>query len=88
MTDDPIADRVQAIVARIAGPGRTPPDASPDTPLGAEGFWLDSLDLLDVIVACESEFGTVLDQASGLGVEALESARNLARVISTQLDTR
>lgn len=88
MTDDPILDRVQAIVARIAGPGRTPPDASPDTPLGEEGFWLDSLDLLDVIVACENEFGTVLDQVSGLGTETLESARDLARVIRTQVDIR
>jgi len=88
MTDDPILERVQAIVARIAGPGRTPHNAGPDTPLGEEGFWLDSLDLLDVIVACESEFGTVLDQASGLGVEALESARNLAQLIRMQVDTR
>jgi len=87
MTDDPILDRVLAIVARVSGPGRTPPDAGPDTPLGDEGFWLDSLDLLEVVVACENEFGTVLDQASGLTAKALESVRNLAQVIRTQVDT-
>ena len=88
MTDDSILDRVLAIVARISGPARTPPDAGPDTPLGEEGYWLDSLELLDVIVACENEFGTTLDEASGLGADALESARTLARVIRAQVDAR
>lgn len=88
MTNDPILDRVLAITVSLSGPGRTPPDADPDTPLGDEGFWLDSLDLLDLIVACENEFATVLDEASGLREDALVSARTLASVIRTQVDAR
>src|SRR5262249_14369908 len=57
MTNDSIVERVHAIVNQIAGPGRTPDDAGPDTPLGESGYWLDSVDVLEVLVACEHEFG-------------------------------
>jgi acyl carrier protein len=80
VTGDRILDRVQAVVARIAGPSRTPRDAGPDTPLGEGGYWLDSVDLLEVIVACEKEFG-LFDDERDLTTEGLGTARNLAEVI-------
>jgi hypothetical protein len=47
-----VLEGVQAIVAEIAGAHRTPSDAGPETPLGEDGFWLDSIDVLEVILAC------------------------------------
>jgi acyl carrier protein len=69
MTSEPSLARVQAIVARVAGPHRTPPDAGPDTPLGAGGFWLDSVDLLETLIACEAEFGVVFNSENDLNGE-------------------
>ena len=38
MTGGALPERVRQVVARVAGPERTPSDAGPDTPLGAGGF--------------------------------------------------
>lgn len=73
--------RVQEIAARIAGPTRTPPDAGPDTPLGDDGFWLDSVDLVELVVACEKEFAVTFEGETDLTVEALSTVRTLADLI-------
>lgn len=52
--------RVQSVIERVTGPGRTPPHVGPDTPLG-DGVWLDSIELVNVTVGCEEEFGIVFD---------------------------
>jgi acyl carrier protein len=57
MTADRVTADVQAIVRRIAGAHRTPPDASLSTPLAEGGYWLDSIELLEVIMACDGELG-------------------------------
>lgn len=80
VTDD-ILRRVQAIVTSVAGEKRVPPDAGPDTPLGDGGYWLDSVDVLEVILGCEEAFATRLDQDPDLTAEALQSARTLADLI-------
>ena len=77
--------RVGGIVAGIAGPGRTPCGPSPDTPLGEHGYWLDSVDVLEVILACEQEFGIALDQDADLTAEALRTVRTLGEVIAGKL---
>ena len=51
MTMDPILERVQALVTEVAGPERAPADADPDTPLGDSGYWLDSVDVLWILIA-------------------------------------
>lgn len=76
-----ILDRVQRVVARAAGADRTPPDAGPDTPLGEAGFWLDSVDLVEVVVACEEEFGVTFEGESDVTAEALRTVRTLADLI-------
>jgi acyl carrier protein len=81
-TERPIADRVLDLVLRIAGPARTPANAGVDTPLGAGGFWLDSVDLVEVAVACEQEFALVFEGEDDLTREALATARSLAEVIA------
>lgn len=53
--------RLIAILTEIAGPDRTPPHPGPETPLVEGGFWLDSADLLDAVLACEAAFSVRLD---------------------------
>jgi acyl carrier protein len=84
METPPIAERVLALVRSIAGPLRTPADCGVDTPLAAGGFWLDSLSLLEVIVACEQEFGVEFEAETDLRAEHLQSARTLAEVLRTR----
>jgi acyl carrier protein len=78
----PIADRVLDLVRRVAGPARTPAGADVDTPLGDGGFWLDSVDLVEVAVACEHEFALVFEGEHDLTREALATARSLAALIA------
>ena len=85
MTGDDILPRVQAIVGDVAGPDRTPAGAGPDTPLGEAGYWLDSVDVLEVILACEREFGTVFEAGSDLTGGALGSVRGLADLIRSRM---
>jgi acyl carrier protein len=85
MTDDFILERVQAIVASIAGPRRSPPDLGPGTPLGEDGLWFDSSEMLELIVACETEFGVVFDPAHDPTWEALTTVGSLAEVIREEV---
>ncbi|HEY6509319.1 MAG TPA: acyl carrier protein [Vicinamibacterales bacterium] len=80
---DPLLDRTRAIIERIAGPHRTPAQSGPDTPL-ADGFWLDSVELLEVVVACETEFGIVFDEASDLEHGALDTLGTLTDLVRSK----
>ena len=77
-----IAERVLDVVRGVAGAARTPGDAGVDTPLGGGGFWLDSVDLVEVAVACEHEFSLVFDGESDLTREAMATSRSLAELIA------
>jgi acyl carrier protein len=81
MIDDRCPERVLAVVTGIAGPARTPPEATPDTPLGEEGFWLDSIAMLEVMLACEQEFDVVFDWESEVTPDMLRTARTLADAV-------
>lgn len=85
--DRDLLPEVRALIERIAGPGRTPPDAGPDTPL-ADGFWLDSIELLEVLVACESRFGILLDSTSDLQSGAFNTLGTLTALIRSKLAAR
>ena len=80
-TEDLLVGQVLAIVTKVAGARRTPPDAGADTPLGENGFWLDSVDLLEVVLACDEAFHIVFDAAQDLTAESLRTVSTLARVI-------
>ena len=47
---DPLLDAVRSLVARVAGPSRTPAESGPGTPLSGGGFWLDSVELPEALV--------------------------------------
>ena len=81
MTDAETLARIETLIAGIAGPDRMPEGAGPDTPLGHDGFWFDSLDVLEVILACEREFGVVFEDGSSLNADALLSASKLAALV-------
>ena len=83
---DPVLDATRALVERIAGPGRIPPDAGLETRLG-DGYWLDSIELLEVLVACESEFGIVFDEARDLDAGSLETLGTLTALIRSKQPT-
>ena len=74
-------ERVLRIVLETAKRARMPADAGPDTPLGAGGFWLDSLDHLEVVLACEKEFGVVFSDEGDLSPGTLKTARTIAALI-------
>jgi acyl carrier protein len=82
---DPILRRVQAIVADVAGTKRVPDDAGPDTPLGDEGYWLDSVEVLEVILACEAEFGMTFESGADLQPDTLRTPRRLAALIRDRM---
>jgi acyl carrier protein len=77
-------ERVQAIVAHAAGPGRTPADAGPGTPLLDGGFWLDSVHLLEAIIECETEFGVIFDPDTDFTGAHLRTVQTLHDLIWTK----
>jgi acyl carrier protein len=81
MTSPLTIERVQAIVADAAGAGRAPSDAGPETPLVEGGFWLDSVHLLEAIIACESEFGVIFDPETDFTRAHLSTVRTLHDLI-------
>lgn len=82
---DPIRARVQAIVGGIAGGHRSPPDAGAATPLGTNGYWLDSIDVLEVVLACEKAFDVSLTDVDDLTADTLASVGTLAELIRRKL---
>jgi len=86
--DHLIVDRLLKVVADIAGPARTPGTLGLDTLLRDGGLWLDSVALLELIVAVEGEFEVDFDPASDFSDGALESVGSLAAVIGQRLAER
>lgn len=83
-TPETVVRDVQAIVQRVAGPSRIPDDAGPDTRL-SDGFWLDSMEMLDVVLACEQHFGIVFEEGHDLTPATLASVRQLSAVVHARL---
>jgi acyl carrier protein len=77
-------DAIRALVERVVGAGRTPPDSGPETPLSGAGFWLDSIELLEVVVACEAEFEITFDATRDLTGAALETLGGLTELIRSK----
>jgi acyl carrier protein len=84
MTSPLTLERVQAIVAQVAGASRTPVHAGPETPLVDGGFWLDSVHLLEAIMACEAEFGIIFDPDIDFTGTHLSTVRTLHDLILTK----
>jgi acyl carrier protein len=85
VTPSDLLARVLALASETAGPARTPGGLGPDTPLAGGGFWLDSVGLLELILACEREFGVELDPVADLDPASLRTVRALVSVLETKL---
>jgi acyl carrier protein len=81
LTGDPIFDRVHALVMGLAGPDRTPGWIGPETLLGQGGFHLDSVEFLEVMLACESEFGMTFDGDPTASLQALQTLGTLTSAV-------
>ena len=56
-------------------------DVGADTPLGDGGLWLDSMELLQVVLACEARFGITFKPMEDLIGDGLETLGTLANVV-------
>jgi acyl carrier protein len=81
----PIFDAVRGIVERVAGRGRTPQQVDAGTRLH-EGFWLDSMELLEVVIACEQHFGIVFEESTDLTPDALATVGSLANLVGVAIE--
>jgi acyl carrier protein len=85
MTNAAVVGRLLPLLARVAGADRTPADAGPETPLREGGFWLDSVALLELIVAAETEFGVEFDPTRDFEEAPLRTVGSFAACIGARL---
>ncbi len=83
---DPLLARTRALVERVVGPGRIPADAGPDTRL-SEGYWMDSVELLELLVVCEQEFGILFEESRDFDAASLETLGTLTNLIRSKQAT-
>jgi acyl carrier protein len=81
MDDKAMREGLCAIVKCVVEAARVPADVNADTPLGDGGLWLDSMELLQVVLACEAQFGITFKPAEDLIGDGLETVGTLANVI-------
>ena len=81
---DVLIGAVRALVSRIAGPSRTPAEAGPETHL-AEGYWLDSVELLEVLIACETTFGIAFDATRDFDAGGFATLGALTHLVRSKL---
>src|SRR4030095_5346639 len=85
MSDDDVVGRVLKVGAAIAGTGRTPAEAGAGAALQEGRFWLDSVGLLETVLACEEEFVANLDRETDLADGGLLTVGSLAAAIARKL---
>jgi len=87
MDDGTLLDKLRTILVQVIGAGRVPPNLGADMALGDGGLWLDSVDLLQVVLACEAEFGITFEPAEDLVGEGLRTLGTLALAIRRRSGT-
>ena len=78
---DPLLVAIRDLVEQVAGSRRIPAQVGPETRLSEGGFWLDSIELLQVVVACEERFAIVFDPAREFTPGALETLESLSALV-------
>ncbi|HKZ05725.1 MAG TPA: acyl carrier protein [Methylomirabilota bacterium] len=82
-----ILDRLEKLVRELAGSARASGALDASTPLRDGGLWLDSVALLELVVAVEREF-RVDFEPSDLSDASLRTLGSLADVIERRLAGR
>jgi acyl carrier protein len=72
---------IRALVIRVAGASRAPERSGAATPLSDGGFWLDSVELLELVVACEDAFGITFDATRDFDAGAFATLGTLAALV-------
>ncbi len=80
MTEELITQVKQMIISSLRIDGMTPEEIDSDAPLFGEGLGLDSIDALQLVVAMEKEFATVVPDAA-TGSKVFASVRSMAAFI-------
>lgn len=78
---DPVLVRVWQTLADVAGPERTPAGPSAACPIGSNGFWFDSIDFLDAVLACEKAFGIAFDPETDFDTSRLRTVGDLVDLV-------
>lgn len=81
MDDGTLLEKLRGILVQVIGAARVPSDVGSGTALGDGGLWLDSVEVLQVVLASEAEFGMTFEPAEDLVGEGLLTLRTLAAVI-------
>ncbi|HUR35286.1 MAG TPA: hypothetical protein VM032_15890 [Vicinamibacterales bacterium] len=84
MERDSVVAAVAVIVTRVAGPARALRGPDERTRL-AEDCWLDSMELLEVVLECERHFGIAFEEAIDLVPANLATIGSLAAVVHGRL---
>jgi acyl carrier protein len=75
---DPLIEELKAkLIATVNLADRKPDDIRPDDPLIGQGLGLDSIDVLEIVVMLEQDYGVKIDNKE-LGQQAFASLRALA----------
>ena len=80
-TDPALAARLVAIIREIVGPARGAGPIGASTPLRDGGLGLDSVALLELIVAVETQLEVDFDPTTDFGEAALRTVGTFAAVI-------
>lgn len=81
MDDRALLDRLRGVVTRVVGAARVPADVNAHTALADGGLWLDSVELLQVVLASEEEFGIVFKPGEDLVGDGLATLGTFAALI-------
>lgn len=81
MSEELIPQVKQLIIDALRIEGMSPDEIETDAPLFGDGLGLDSIDALQLVVAMEKEFGTVVADAA-TGTKVFASVRSMAAYIA------
>ncbi|MDO9067546.1 MAG: phosphopantetheine-binding protein [Deltaproteobacteria bacterium] len=81
MSEELIVKVKQMIIESLRIDGMSADEIDSDAPLFGEGLGLDSIDALQLVVAMEKQFGTVVPDAA-TGTKVFASVRSMAAYIS------
>jgi acyl carrier protein len=79
--------RVRKILIDRLHVRRTPDEIDPDTALFLSGLGLDSVDMVELIVACEAEFGVTI-RSGAAGRAHLRTLNNLVDFVISEQEKR
>jgi acyl carrier protein len=83
-----LLDRLRGVIAGVTGVARLPAELGAETALADGGLWLDSVELLQVVLAAEAEFGIVFEAGEDLVGDGLQTLGTFADLIQRRSASR